>query len=58
MCVGSPKAEYFRAEVILYEATAALAPAALDFTGRVCVLVERIPVYAEKLARFIDGVAT
>ena len=58
MCVGSPIAEYFRAEIILYEATAALAPAALDFTGRVCVLVERIPVYAEKLARFIDGVAT
>ena len=58
MCVGSPIAEDFRAEIIFYEATAALAPAALNLAGVVGVLVERIAVYAEKFARFIDRVAT
>ena len=51
MCVGSPISEDFRAEIIFYEATAALAPAALNLAGVVGVLVERISVYAEQFAR-------
>ena len=58
MCVGSPIAEYFRAEIIFHYATATLTEATFNFAGLVSVLIERISVYAEKFARFIDGVAT